>query len=58
MVLPLTAIAAESQCITLVLGGGGATGSAHIGVLEVRERERIPVECVVGTSMGALVAGY
>ncbi|QEI14145.1 BamA/TamA family outer membrane protein [Cellvibrio japonicus] len=41
----------------LVLGGGGARGAAHIGVLQVLEQERIPVDCVVGTSMGALVAG-
>lgn len=41
----------------LVLGGGGARGAAHIGVLEILERERIPVACIVGTSMGALVAG-
>lgn len=41
----------------LVLGGGGARGAAHIGVLQVMEREHIPVDCVVGTSMGALVAG-
>lgn len=41
----------------LVLGGGGARGAAHIGVLEVLEREHVPVDCVVGTSMGALVAG-
>jgi NTE family protein len=43
--------------IGLVLGGGGARGAAHIGVLEVLERLRIPVDCVAGTSMGALVAG-
>jgi NTE family protein len=41
----------------LVLGGGGARGAAHIGVLKVLERERIPVDCVVGTSMGAIVGG-
>lgn len=41
----------------LVLGGGGARGAAHIGVLEVLEREHIPIDCIVGTSMGALVAG-
>jgi len=40
-----------------VLGGGGARGTAHIGVLEVLERLRIPVDCVAGTSMGALIAG-
>ncbi|MEN3296088.1 MAG: hypothetical protein V7642_5341, partial [Burkholderiales bacterium] len=43
--------------IGLVLGGGGARGSAHIGVLEVLEKLRIPVDCVAGTSMGSLVAG-
>ena len=41
----------------LVLGGGGARGAAHIGVLEILQRERIPFDCVAGTSMGALVAG-
>ncbi len=43
--------------IGLVLGGGGARGAAHIGVLEVLEGLRVPVDCVAGTSMGALVAG-
>ena len=43
--------------VGLVLGGGGARGAAHIGVLEVLERLRVPVDCVAGTSFGALVAG-
>lgn len=43
--------------VALVLGGGGARGAAHIGVLEVLEELRVPVDCVAGTSMGALVAG-
>ncbi|MBN8438920.1 MAG: patatin-like phospholipase family protein [Candidatus Accumulibacter sp.] len=43
--------------VGLVLGGGGARGAAHIGVLEVLERLRVPVDCVAGTSMGGLVAG-
>ncbi|HYP67079.1 MAG TPA: patatin-like phospholipase family protein [Thiobacillaceae bacterium] len=43
--------------IGLVLGGGGARGAAHIGVLEVLERLHVPVDCVAGTSMGALVGG-
>ena len=42
--------------VGLVLGGGGARGSAHIGVLEVLEELRVPVDCISGTSMGALVA--
>jgi NTE family protein len=43
--------------IGLVLGGGGARGAAHIGVLEVLQKLRVPIDCVAGTSMGALVAG-
>ncbi len=54
--LPLAA-RADGPRIGLVLGGGGARGAAHIGVLEVLERLRVPVHCVAGTSMGALVAG-
>jgi NTE family protein len=43
--------------IGLVLGGGGAKGAAHVGVLGVLDELRIPIDCVVGTSMGALVGG-
>jgi NTE family protein len=43
--------------VGLVLGGGGARGGAHIGILEVLEDLRIPVDCIAGTSMGALVGG-
>jgi NTE family protein len=41
----------------LVLGGGGARGAAHIGVLKVLEREHIAIDCITGTSMGAIVGG-
>ena len=41
----------------LVLGGGGARGAAHIGVLKVLERNHVSIDCVVGTSMGAIVGG-
>ncbi len=40
----------------LALGGGGARGLAHIGVLKVLEAEGIPVGCIAGTSMGGIVA--
>jgi len=43
--------------VGLVLGGGGARGAAHIGVLKELERQRIPVDAIVGTSMGAIVGG-
>jgi len=41
--------------VALVLGGGGARGLAHIGVLKVLRREGVPVDMIVGTSVGALV---
>ncbi len=43
--------------IGLVLSGGGARGLAHIGVLRVLREQRIPVDVVAATSMGAIVGG-
>ncbi len=43
--------------IGLVLSGGGARGLAHVGVLKMLERERIPIDVIAGTSMGAIVGG-
>jgi NTE family protein len=43
--------------ICLVLSGGGARGVAHVGVLEVLEQMRVPIDCIVGTSMGSIVGG-
>ena len=43
--------------IALVLGGGGARGVAHIGVIKALEELRVPVDYIAGTSMGALVGG-
>jgi NTE family protein len=43
--------------IGLVLAGGGAKGGAHVGVLKVLEEMHIPIDCIAGTSMGALVGG-
>jgi NTE family protein len=45
----------KRQPIVLALGGGGARGFAHIGVLRVLEEEGIEISRVVGTSMGAIV---
>jgi NTE family protein len=41
----------------VALGGGGARGFAHIGVLRVLEKAGIPISQIVGTSMGAIVGG-
>ncbi len=43
--------------IGLVLGGGGARGAAHIGVLRELENLRVPIHAIAGTSMGAIVGG-
>lgn len=43
--------------VALVLSGGGAKGSAHVGVLKVLEELEIPVDMICGTSMGGLVGG-
>ena len=58
------AIAGEGQAgamqrpkIGLALSGGGARGSAHVGVLRVLEELRIPVDYIAGTSMGSIIAG-
>ena len=43
--------------IGLVLSGGGAPGVAHVGVLKALEELRIPIDCIAGTSVGAIVGG-
>jgi NTE family protein len=53
---PIAAPAAAPR-IGLALSGGGARGIAHVGVLKVLEEMRVPIHCVTGTSMGAIVGG-
>jgi len=43
--------------VGLALGGGGARGLAHLGVLKALEEEKIPIHAIAGTSMGAVVGG-
>lgn len=52
---PDTGAGRDRPRVGLVLGGGGAKGAAHVGVLRVLDELRVPVDCVAGTSMGALV---
>lgn len=49
--------AAGGSRVGLVLSGGGAKGLYHIGVLQALEENEIPVDCIAGTSMGAIIAG-
>ncbi len=50
-VLPLSA----HQRVGLVLSGGGAKGIAHIGVIQALEDHEVTIDCIAGTSMGAIV---
>jgi len=64
---PLTALAdcglttkGESKSrprIGLALSGGGARGAAHIGVIRVLREQKVPIDCIAGTSMGAIIGG-
>lgn len=45
------------QAVGLTLSGGGAKGIAHIGVIQALEDNGIPIDCITGTSMGAIVGG-
>ena len=50
---------AQRPRVGLALAGGFARGIAHIGVLRVLREARVPIDCVAGTSVGALIgAGY
>lgn len=55
LLLAVDAIAQERPKVGLVLGGGGARGAAHVGVLKVIEENNIPIDYIAGTSMGAIV---
>ncbi len=47
----------EDFKIGLALGGGGARGLAHIGVIEVLEREDVNIDMIAGTSIGSVIGG-
>lgn len=49
--------AAKRPTVGLVLSGGGARGGAHVGVLKYLEEQHIPVDYIVGTSMGSFMGG-
>lgn len=53
----ITASAGERPKVALVLGGGGAKGAAEVGVLKEIERVGMPVDYIVGTSIGSIIGG-
>ncbi|MDD4198606.1 MAG: patatin-like phospholipase family protein [Paludibacter sp.] len=61
LLLPILFVASaqpdERPRVALVLSGGGAKGFAHLGVLKVLEQEEIPIDIIVGTSIGSIVGG-
>ncbi len=54
----LWAMPLHAQKVALVLSGGGAKGLAHVGVIKALEENEIPIDYIVGTSMGAIVGGF
>jgi NTE family protein len=54
---PEPAAASSRPKVGLVLSGGGARGIAHVGVLKYLEETGVPIDCITGTSMGAIVGG-
>ncbi|MDD4516107.1 patatin-like phospholipase family protein [Massilibacteroides sp.] len=57
IIIVFQSAAGERKKVAVVLGGGGAKGVSHIGALKVIEKAGIPIDYVVGTSMGAIVGG-
>ncbi len=55
--LPFPAWAQHRPKVAVVLSGGGVKGAAHVGVLRAVEEAGLPIDYVVGTSMGAIVGG-
>ena len=56
--LVLSTFPVWGQKVAVVLSGGGAKGIAHVGVLKALEENNIPIDCIVGTSMGGVVGGF
>jgi NTE family protein len=54
---PIQAAANTPPKVALVLGGGAARGFSHIGLIQALEENGVPVDMLVGTSMGSIIAG-
>src|SRR5512140_187136 len=52
---PVAPVVVPEPKVALVLGGGAARGFAHVGVIRVLEQEKLPIDLVVGTSVGSLI---
>ena len=57
LIILFSTFASLAQKVGLVLSGGAAKGLAHIGVLKALEENEIPIDYIVGTSMGGIIGG-
>jgi len=57
LLIVFTALTSHAQKVGLVLSGGAAKGLAHVGVLKALEENEIPIDYIVGTSMGGIIGG-
>src|SRR5687767_12963898 len=57
LLISVICAAAYSQKVGVVLSGGAAKGLSHVGVLKALEENEIPIDYIVGTSMGGIIAG-
>lgn len=57
LILSLSFNASQAQRVGVVLSGGAAKGLAHVGVLKALEENEIPIDYIVGTSMGGIIGG-
>ena len=55
--LIVASLSAHAQKVAVVMSGGAAKGMAHIGMLKALEENEIPIDYVIGTSIGGIVAG-
>ncbi|MFN9596425.1 MAG: patatin-like phospholipase family protein [Bacteroidota bacterium] len=62
LIIPFSLLLMKSNCLAqktgLVLSGGGVRGMAHIGVLKAFEEHNIKIDCITGTSAGAIIGAY
>lgn len=58
LILAAACTRATAQKVGLVLSGGGARGMAHVGVLVALEEAGVPIDCITGTSAGAMVGAF
>ena len=54
----MDSIRRERPTVALVLSGGGAKGAAHIGIIQLIDELNIPIDLVVGTSIGGLLGSF